>query len=69
VHEFLDSFDVRRQLGSILVRDGNMVGLMSILRPREAGRFSDEEVRRFELLCRISSGASPFISGSGRRRP
>src|SRR5215204_2895862 len=50
VHEFLDPFDVRRQLGSILVRDGNMVGLMSILRPREAGRFSDEEVRRFELL-------------------
>ena len=50
VHEFLDPFDVRRQLGSILVRDGNMVGLMGILRPRGAGRFSDEEVRRFELL-------------------
>ena len=50
VHEFLDPFDVRRQLGSILVRDGNMVGLMGILRPRGAGRFSDDEVRRFELL-------------------
>jgi DNA-binding CsgD family transcriptional regulator len=50
VHEFLDPFDVRRQLGSILVRDGNMVGLMGVLRPRGAGRFSDEAVRRFELL-------------------